>query len=314
MAQLERRVRELEAVGRNVPQETLSTELANSDSIIDGYQKQAEIEELGHAPSPLTLPHDGRDGQLHLPPVAQYDPGVDGMGNIEGSESVAPEESSSAASFMNQIRKAIAARFSSSLRQNPSSLAHKEFSDPWIDASTNHLHRSTAELYVLPSRAKADDMMDIYWNEVHILYPFLLPHRFMESYRRLWMAEKDSSSDEMMYCILNLIFAITCQVTKRVSPSEKAAAAEVYRRRATHLLQVNLIGRGSIEIIQALLLMGQYLQSTEWPHRCSVVIGLAIRISQGMGLHLARTTESVQLQEERELARRLWHGCIFMDR
>jgi hypothetical protein len=215
---------------------------------------------------------------------------------------------------MNQIRKAIAARFSSSLRQSPSSLAHKEFSDSWIDGGTNHLQRSAAELYVLPSRRTADEMMDVYWNEVHPLYPFLLPHRFMESYRQLWMAENSSSSDKMMYCLLNLVFAITCQVTKRMSPSEKAGAAEVYRRRATHLLQVNLIGRGSIEIVQALLLMGQYLQSTEWPHRCSVVIGLAIRISQGMGLHLPRTTESIQLQEERELARRLWHGCIFLDR
>lgn len=250
-----------------------------------------------------------RDVQSHSTPIAAYEQGVDGMGTIEASESVVAEENSSAASFMIQIRKAIA----SSMRPNSSPMSRKELLDSWDD-HTNYFHRSTAELYVLPPRKAADAMLEVYWNEVHMLYPFLLPHRFMESYRRLWLSEGNDSGDRMMYCILNLIFAIICQVTKRESPSEKATAAEVYRRRATHLLQVNLIGRGSLEIIQALLLMGQYLQSTEWPHRCWVVIGLAIRISQGLALHLPRTTEGIPTQEDRELARRLWHGCIFMDR
>ncbi|KIX99976.1 uncharacterized protein Z520_04614 [Fonsecaea multimorphosa CBS 102226] len=173
--------------------------------------------------------------------------------------------------------------------------------------------QSIAELFVLPPRRVADDMMEKYWNEVYLLYPFLMRERFMPAYQRIWTGADRETDQRLLYCILNLIFAICCQISKRESPSEKAAAAEVFYKRASNLLQVNLISSGSLELVQALLLMGQYLQSTEWPHRCWVAIGLAIRISQGSGLHLRRTTMNVA-QIDRELARRAWHGCVFMDR
>jgi hypothetical protein len=236
------------------------------------------------------------------------------MGNIEASESAHLEDSSSAASFMNQIKRAVAASLSSSLNGNYRHQSHNNISDSSYDGRDGFSHRSTAELFVLPPRGLADEMMNTYWNQAYPLYPFLLPRRFMQFYHRLWEGKKGEIADRMTYCIINLVFAISCQITKREAPADKAAAAEVFCRRATHLLQVNLIGRASLELIQALLLMGQFHQSTEWPHRCWVVIGLAIRISQGLGLHLPRTTESILQQEERELARRLWHGCVFMDR
>ncbi|EXJ56366.1 uncharacterized protein A1O5_12633 [Cladophialophora psammophila CBS 110553] len=207
----------------------------------------------------------------------------------------------------------MAARLSSSAPQTLAVSFYNEIPIPRIESRQNQHDQSIAELFVLPPRHVADDMMEMYWNEVYLLYPFLQRERFMPAYQKIWTGEDRETDQRLLYCILNLIFAICCQISKKESPREKAAAADVFYKRALHLLQVNVIGSGSVELVQALLIMGQYLQSTDWPHRCWVVIGLAIRISQGSGLHLRRTTANVP-QIDRELARRLWHGCVFMDR
>ena len=239
--------------------------------------------------------------------------GADAMGNFGATDITFPETSSSAAGFMIQMKSAIAAKFSTSNRRSLSSLPTRDIPDPWTDPRASLLGRSATELFVLPARRTADEMMEVYWGQVHILYPFLLPDRFNASYRRLFTGETADTTEVPTYCIMNLVFSIVCQITKRESPQEKAAAADVYYRRAALLLQTSVTGRCSLELLQALLLMGQYLQSTEWPRRCWVVVGHAIRTAQALGLHIPATTEQLS-QQDRELMRRLWHGCIFFDR
>ena len=237
---------------------------------------------------------------------------MDGMGNIGATEQSYPDGSSSAASFMKQIRSAMAARLPLASSQPLRSSFRNNQAMSLLDPKESQQIHIT-QLFALPSRRAADNMMRVYWNEVHTLYPFLLPTGFMQSYQQIWDGEEQEVGRSLLYCILNLIFAICCQVTKRDSPEESAIAANMFYKRAEQLVRLNLIGEGSIELVQSLLLMGQYLQSTEWPHRCWVVIGLAIRVSQGLGLHLPNTTKGFGYMD-RELARRLWHGCVFMDR
>jgi Fungal specific transcription factor domain/Fungal Zn(2)-Cys(6) binuclear cluster domain len=238
--------------------------------------------------------------------------GPDAMGNFIAADATHPETGSSAADFMTQIKSAIAAKIFTSQRLPPL-VANKDLPDPWTDPQASLLGRSTTELFVLPSRRTADQMLKIYWDQVHILYPFLLPDRFTSAVQCLFTGENTATSEVPTYCIMNLAFAIVCQVTKKESPLEKAAAADIYYRRATFLLQTSVIGRCSTALLQALLLMGQYLQSTEWPRRCWVVVGHAIRTAKALGLHIADMTERLPVQD-RELMRRLWHGCIFFDR
>ena len=157
-------------------------------------------------------------------------------------------------------------------------------------------------------------MLSVYWNEIHVLYPFLHRPNFSQVYENLWISNREESNSRMVHCILNTIFALCCQVKKRISPDEQGSSADVFFARAMRLLKVDIIGAGSMSLVAALLLMGQYLQSTEWPHRCWVIVGIAVRVAQGLGLHLPQTTIRMQIQQEREMARRLWHGCVFFDR
>lgn len=240
------------------------------------------------------------------------DEGVDGMGNTGLPECSYGIETSSTASFMRGVKDSIASRlYLPGLGQSHLSQPHSD--PPWIGFNNPHPTLPTAELYMLPFRKTADHMVGLYFDEVHILYPFLHRPNFMRSYGQLW-TEKHTHANGMLYCILNMIFAMYCQIRKIDSPDDQNDAGIMFLRRAKQLLQNQLLEGGSLELIQALLLMGQFLQSSEWPHRCWVVIGIAIRVSQGLGLHLPQTTAGLSNQQDRELARRLWHGCVFMDR
>jgi hypothetical protein len=236
---------------------------------------------------------------------------ADAMGNFTAADPDLPVAASSAASFMDQVKTALTTRLSTLPSQ--SEPAAVDLPDPWTDPRLNLLERNRTEIFSLPSRTEADKMLALYWAEIHALYPFLLQARFEEAYRRLWSRTKNDTSDVPTYCITNLVFALHSQFTKKDSPKEKAALADLYYRRAALLLQTSGIGRCSQELLQALLLMSQFLHSTEWPRRCWVITGQAIRTAQALGLHIPSITSRLP-QQDRELSRRLWHGCVFFDR
>jgi hypothetical protein len=255
-----------------------------------------------------TLSASGTSGVHDLNVEVSFSPeeGIDGMGSIGVTENSYGEGTSSVASFMKQVKDAVASRLS---------LPRQEVSSASYRAMDMHRHdQFAAEYFVLPPRRIVDNMMDVYWNEVHVLYPFLCRPRFTQACRNIWNGDGKGLGEHLIYCILNTIFAITCQVHKRRAPEQKTADAEIYMHRATRLLQVDVLAGGSMELIQALLLLGQYMQSTEHSHSCWMVTGLAIRTAQGLGMHMPQTSASLIRQDDREMARRLWHGCVFMDR
>jgi hypothetical protein len=63
-----------------------------------------------------------------------------------------------------------------------------------------------------------------------------------------------------------------------------------------------------------LLVSGVYLQSTRYASRCWNVIGLAIRTAQSLGLHLDLTKYRPDNQLNKEMARRIWHTCLVLDK
>ena len=135
------------------------------------------------------------------------------MGNIGITENSDGDGSSSVASFMKQVQDAVALRLS--LPRQQATVA------PWKDARLPRPRQSAAEVFVLPSRGLADEMMEVYWNEGHILYPFLLRPRFTRAYWSLWTGEVEESDNHLIYCILNTIFAITCQLHRRNLPGRE---------------------------------------------------------------------------------------------
>jgi hypothetical protein len=148
-------------------------------------------------------------------------------------------------------------------------------------------------------------------------------HHFTGWHWSFWIDTDDrvenSESDPLFQCILNLVFALGCQLSPDINPSEKESISDVFFQRSKKLFSLDILEVSSIKVVQALLLMGQYLQSTKSPGRCWIVVGLAIRIAQGLGLHMQYRDDrqkpgSSSRQLQIELRKRLWSGCIVLDR
>lgn len=117
-----------------------------------------------------------------------------------------------------------------------------------------------------------------------------------------------------MMCTLNVVFALASQYSEALLAKERETASAKFFDRAQDLLNLDLWGTGSVQLVQCLLLMAQYLQSINSLHQCWMVGGLATRVAEGLGLHLPETSSNASCILLREHLRRLWHGCILLDR
>ncbi|OGM40720.1 hypothetical protein ABOM_011034 [Aspergillus bombycis] len=238
--------------------------------------------------------------------------GVNAMvGEVAADERCPPQGffgSSSAGGFMRQIRVAVEKEVPSSGIPNPQASPldrnrAKEPSTPGI--ISNH---------VLPSRRMGDHLMEIYWEFVFPLYPFFDRKQLSAEYLTIWNGKGSPSDEDMLMCTFNLIFALGCQLSQTIEPENRAATADSFFSRAKHLIQINIWQPSSTPLVQCLLLMSQYLQSTDHADQCWIVTGMAIRGAQSLGLHLPETSARLASDQGKELLRRIWHGCVLMDR
>ena len=134
---------------------------------------------------------------------------------------------------------------------------------------------------------------------------FFTNQAFVREFDKTWTA--DSPDDLLWFCLLNVIFALGA----RFSINDDVDA-DIFFDRASQLLHPYILDVGSLRMVQILLLSGLYLQSTTRPNRCWSVVGLAVRIAQGLALHLNDHLQGVSIIEH-ELKKRIWFGCVALD-
>ncbi|XHG08743.1 hypothetical protein AWENTII_011836 [Aspergillus wentii] len=180
------------------------------------------------------------------------------------------------------------------------------------------------ETFSLPPRRAADWLLDIYFHNVHVFYPWVHTHSFMKAYESLWTNQDTSTNNipdiglggsncpsSVFSCALNAIFALACEFSN-LDFTEKTRLSALFYDRIKGLLHIDLLDSGSLCHVQALLLVAQYLQCTQYPTRCWNIVGLAYRMSLGLGLHSMGNAQEMSAIET-QIRRRVWHGCIQMD-
>ena len=174
------------------------------------------------------------------------------------------------------------------------------------------------DFFALPQRHVAKFLLEKYFTAVHPVWPFLIEEDTRTHFDLTWTS--DTPQDSMWLAILNLIFALGCQFCEdtqgdmsEVPIDEPVEAGKEFYHRARGFVLTNMFDSGSIEMVQALLLMAQYQQGTMRPNQCWLTVGHATRMSQGIGLHLDLSDLKIS-PIERELAKRLWWGCFCLDR
>ncbi|KAI8415866.1 hypothetical protein FOFC_05493 [Fusarium oxysporum] len=168
----------------------------------------------------------------------------------------------------------------------------------------------------LPSHELADRLVDAYFDHVHVLYPFLHEGRFRARYEALWAEETNSNCAEptVWLAIVNLVFAYGYEFCAGQQESFSVLAAP-FADRAKAMVLSHVFTSTSIELVQALLLLCHYLQSTLQLNECWNLVGLMIRGAVSIGLHLNPViTDGETSMVEKEERKRAWWGCFVLDR
>jgi hypothetical protein len=182
--------------------------------------------------------------------------------------------------------------------------------------------RSCEELsddnYSLPGRSVAEMLVDLYFKYVDPLHPFVYEAQFRqtlaETYDRQqgqFEGTKDRTKVPWL-ALLNLVLAFGCDYVDL--PLEKThSLSQLFGSRGNELIISVCFEIGSLEVLQALLLLSIHLLTNMQLNRCWASVGCLLRTAQGLGLHLDPTTWNIP-PLEKEMRKRLWWGIYSLDR
>lgn len=169
----------------------------------------------------------------------------------------------------------------------------------------------------LPAQHIATSLLESYFQEIHPIWP-IVDERFVRSqFQRTWTSRQPQHP--LWIAQLNLMFALGCRAYE-VKPGEAAPLSDIYHageefyQRAQIYVAVRAFNFSSVGLLQALLLIAIYQQSTFRPNTCWLIVGHASRMAQGLGLHLEVSSSSRLPVLDRELRKRLWWACFCLDR
>lgn len=276
---------------------------------VGGQTEYAEDDEDGHT-SDQDITTINAMGMGQLTPDSK----VDTVGAFYGN----PSAASLLCDIQDQCHSPARSR---SLRQNatPGTAHHPR-------PSLTTLHATNDDDHHLPPRYVADELLHLYWERVQNIYPFLHWPTFSAAYDRLWLPDSEvkqmpqltgvglgsqQCSLPVFYCALNAMFALASQFTEGTTLERKTKSMP-FVQRSRHLMRLDFLDNADICMVQALLILGRYLQTTSLPSRCWNVVGVACRMAQGLGLHID-VDEETGGSLTCEMNRRVWHSCMCLD-
>jgi hypothetical protein len=160
-------------------------------------------------------------------------------------------------------------------------------------------------------------MVNHYFKYRHPLHPYLHEQSFRQHYERLWIGQDITDDDPTESSLARLGLVNMVFTFGNIDESHGSAiilhCRAMYFKRAQKLVFSTLLRGATIDMVQALLLMGHYLHNVLELNNCWTVLGLAIRMAQGLGLHLSAETQGFDLIEQ-EVRKRTWWGCFVLDR
>jgi hypothetical protein len=191
------------------------------------------------------------------------------------------------------------------------SLAMGSQSEPLFEGLV--LGPGTDDPFGLPRRMVADKLVDSYFTYRHPLNAYMHEATFRKRYERLWLSEdlggEEASEANLAWIgLVNLVFTFGSQGGGRMAVDRAR-----YFKRAKTLVFSGLLQASSIELVQGLLLMGRFYHGSLELNNCWTVVGLAIRMAQGLGLHLDASSFTSDLIDQ-EVRKRVWWGCFVLDR
>ena len=152
-----------------------------------------------------------------------------------------------------------------------------------------------------PGALREQRCVDFYFENVHPIIPFLDEARFRAAARD---GRRDASWQGLLYVVLALGSIASGSDTLH----------DVYYRRAQTVLNLETLGTGNLESLQALCLLGGlYLHYRNSPNTAFAVLGAAHRMAVALGLHREEAPHAAAAEHRAEAHRRTWWGLFCHD-
>lgn len=148
-------------------------------------------------------------------------------------------------------------------------------------------------------------LIDSYFINYHTTYPFIHEPSFRAAYSELLPRPSEPIWQILFYTVLTL-GAWTVGGDKEVFDDW------CYHKAVAHFQQQSIFELGSLPLVQALVLLSNYVQKRNKPNTGSNYLGLAVRQSLSLGLHRELAGWNIGLLE-REMRRRVWWGLFIFD-
>ncbi|KAF2668487.1 hypothetical protein BT63DRAFT_425801 [Microthyrium microscopicum] len=200
--------------------------------------------------------------------------------------------------------------------------SHRRSSHLAIDTpvSTRRYSGDDSKHMVVPPRKLVDHLLNYYWELMHPLAPILHRPTFDAQYINLWTSDVAYSQpaqtipNVMFNAILNMAMSVGCLDDKHYDCAHREKRASEFYLRSRKLVSLETIDQFSLPVVQLLILRALYLLRTPCAERCWTATGAAIGAAQGMGLDTMRLQSGSSDQLTREMRRRVWYGCVILDR
>ncbi|OBZ89050.1 Nitrogen assimilation transcription factor nit-4 [Choanephora cucurbitarum] len=164
--------------------------------------------------------------------------------------------------------------------------------------------------FEMPPTDLKDHLLALYFDTFYPLLPILHKQSFMEA------IHDPNQPSTPPAILLNAIFAVASRISLdvrvRAVPDKPETAGDVFFERARMLLDLEW-DSFRVSTVQALLLMSSHQNGALKTTRGWLYSGMAIRMSQNLGLH--RNCDTWDLSPtEKENRKRAFYGCFVIDR
>ncbi|KAF6805726.1 fungal specific transcription factor domain-containing protein [Colletotrichum sojae] len=270
------------------------------------------------------------DDSLHDGSISGISPdATDGVGTIEyTSEDIwAYFGSSSNIAFTRIIRRTL----SHLLHKTQKSLHSQTTTSPVRTAQQNILAVSRSETPVddsfdsrrlettieacrLPPEPEVSRLVRRYFTDTGLLFPYVHEDSFWKSYAQFRPTGLHNARHSWL-ALLNMILAMSTSTDNAdgLGLADRQAISEVYYNRAKALSMGQIMHGASVEGVQVMLLMSQYLQGSQRSVQTWAIHGIAVKAALELGLHSELAIQRFD-PLEREMRIRTWYGCMALDR
>ncbi|KAF9691803.1 hypothetical protein EKO04_010190 [Ascochyta lentis] len=170
------------------------------------------------------------------------------------------------------------------------------------------------EAFALPPEKETLLLIERYFRTTGVLFPYIDEKAFLRTYREV-ASTNIRTVRRSWLGLLNMVIAMSIHVSpdSEISTNERAIRSGVFFSRAMALCDKQIRHGTSLEVVQLLLLMSQYLQGTDRSIETWNIHGLAVKAAYQLGLHSPNALK-LYPNPEREVRKRTWFGCVLLDR